>query len=674
MPSILKKPTYRAKLPRYGHDLSRRVLFTSSIGHLIPILSDFLNPGDKVKLNESLFTRTQPLNTCAFVRINEHVEYFFVPIQQIDPYFNNAFYGINDFDNTNDLVLGSQSSYVSGISAPAAANNACVNMYDLRHYFFDEVATSVSQVHVKAITTPNGGNKSSVLMDGNISVVCDEYLIPRVFNFLRLASALGYSESITNTDYGAQGSTAPATAQNNPLVNLYRFAAYQKIWYDYYRLSDWESNEPFSYNFGQLNKLDNPDQYYTLLWTHFFEDNQLGNQLSFQLFKLRYRPLKKDYFTSVLPTPYFSSQLSPAGYGVGLRNPSQTVTSLQSYILSSYGVQLQSPESVVVNSPFKDGLTSTNVSDYYQRDIQVSDYQFDSSKPYSTLQQHRLMYAFEQLISATQRAAKHYEDQTLAHFGYSVPKGVSNEVYFLGGHTSHLMIGEVVATAAGQNGDNNSSLGEIGGRGLGTSGKNNTIQFTAPCHGILMALYSAVPDIEYQARGLDYQNAMCNINMYPRPEFDNIGMQPLWQFESNLSYLSGLNASYYMGWHYRYSQFKLSYDQTHGAFNYTLNNWSMSYTFGSAGYAQTPVYDFYCSPCLLDNVFSLSFRPTYQEISGTNGFCVGYLNKANDTAVDVDSSMLFDSSAVYERDPLLHSVDISYRKTSWMSTYGLPKI
>ena len=65
MPNILKSPKSRARLGRHGHDLSRRVLFTSSCGQLLPVLHDILSPGESVRINETLFTRTQPLKTAA---------------------------------------------------------------------------------------------------------------------------------------------------------------------------------------------------------------------------------------------------------------------------------------------------------------------------------------------------------------------------------------------------------------------------------------------------------------------------------------------------------------------------------------------------------------------------------------------------------------------------------
>ena len=52
MPSILKTPSHSAKLGRHGHDMSRRLLFTSSFGHLLPVMFDYLSPGDKIRINE----------------------------------------------------------------------------------------------------------------------------------------------------------------------------------------------------------------------------------------------------------------------------------------------------------------------------------------------------------------------------------------------------------------------------------------------------------------------------------------------------------------------------------------------------------------------------------------------------------------------------------------------
>ena len=78
-----EKLSFRAHLPRTGFDMSYTSKFTSSVGHILPVLYDFLLAGDEVKIKEDMFTRTQTLHTSAFVDIKEHIEYFFVPMTQI---------------------------------------------------------------------------------------------------------------------------------------------------------------------------------------------------------------------------------------------------------------------------------------------------------------------------------------------------------------------------------------------------------------------------------------------------------------------------------------------------------------------------------------------------------------------------------------------------------------
>ena len=38
------------------------------------------------------------------------------------------------------------------------------------------------------------------------------------------------------------------------------------------------------------------------------------------------------------------------------------------------------------------------------------------------------------------------------------------------------------------------------------------------------------------------------------------------------------------------------------------------------------------------------------------------------------ASFIWNSSIMYSRDPLLHSIDFSYHKDTYLSTYSLPKI
>lgn len=69
---------------RSGFDLSRRICFTSKAGELLPVYYKLVYPGDKFELRHQLFTRTQPVNTAAYTRIREYLDWYFVPLRLIN--------------------------------------------------------------------------------------------------------------------------------------------------------------------------------------------------------------------------------------------------------------------------------------------------------------------------------------------------------------------------------------------------------------------------------------------------------------------------------------------------------------------------------------------------------------------------------------------------------------
>ena len=69
---------------RSGFDLSRRICFTSKAGELLPVYYKLVYPGDKFEIRHQLFTRTQPVNTAAYTRIREYLDWYFVPLRLIN--------------------------------------------------------------------------------------------------------------------------------------------------------------------------------------------------------------------------------------------------------------------------------------------------------------------------------------------------------------------------------------------------------------------------------------------------------------------------------------------------------------------------------------------------------------------------------------------------------------
>lgn len=71
--------------------MSQRQLFTSSVGQCIPVYYDLLSPNDKVHIESALLTRTQTLSSNPMTRVQEHIDYFFVPYRRVFSNFNQWF-------------------------------------------------------------------------------------------------------------------------------------------------------------------------------------------------------------------------------------------------------------------------------------------------------------------------------------------------------------------------------------------------------------------------------------------------------------------------------------------------------------------------------------------------------------------------------------------------------
>lgn len=672
MASIKKTPSHRAHLSRNGHDLSYRTMFTSTCGQLLPVLYDFLSPGESIRINSNLFTRTQPLKTPAFIRVTEHIDYFFVPMCQINEYFGNSFYGIDDTTNPNNFVSSTQRN-------PSLSPSLS----------FGRIYEKLFNQSTKVTSTGN----NYTLYD-NYST--DEFGASRIANFLRLCSHLGYSEHVTT---GLKSATTTSGSTQGLGVGFDLFAAYQKIYMDYYRNTQWTQNNPYAYSLT----------YYYKYGSYGNALDQLGEGTFGGLFKLRYSPLKKDFFTNVLPSPLMSVVGDVNSYLSGSA-PYSNSGGFNSYVLSSWGINPQylAEQYKQVSSDSSDRIEAYNSGQYgafeennsnispFADTVDTSLRSTYSADPFAPVGSYptpavtasviRTMFAIDKMKSITRRAKFHYDAQTLAHFGFSVPKGISNEVYYLGSHSSPLSIGEIAATATTGSGTDSSVLGELAGRGIGSSGKQKTIKFTAPSHGILMAIYRSVPDIDYSCYSVDRLiTNFLNPNFLYHPEYDRLGMQPLylWQFYYRNQFfnndellVNGDADPYYtsfFGWQYRYSEYKMKYNQVHGAFNYSLRDWvsTRNGTWFEDNSITNPTIDgtyFYCPPTLYDNVFALGFL-SGKDSSGRLPW--GISSKVGSSPSLVDTAVI---SPVFQNDNLLHSIDFKYYKVSTMSTYGLPNL
>lgn len=586
--NLMNAPQHKASLSYSGFDLGQLEKFSSSVGQLIPIWYDIASPGDKYYMSTEMKTRTQPLNSAAFTSLKEHVEWFFVPIEYIWKPFGNFFFGINDF-----------------------SSNFYSNTTQLNYFPFLTYGDFCTQLDV-LLNTVNPG--------------LDDCGYNSLYGTLKLAECFG----IPIHEY--INGNLDLTKGYFSFTPLF-MCAYQKIWYDHYRPDNWFDNRPEYYNLD--NYVDN---------TY----NVTPRDVVQKMCRLRYRPFQKDFFTDVLPSPLLGSS------SIGALSNSQNILGQVNQWLSGLtGVRTAVPVNSVlfpdggyagstVNSPTTvkiDGGTATSATANSQLQYALS-----GMNPANL----RSLFASEKLIEITRRAGKHYDKQTLAHFGVNVENKADGEAIFIGSDESDIVIGDVVSTTDNYDSSTGTGapLGEISGKGYGVNFKNGKKEFTADRHGVIMAIYSCEPYLDYDQTGVDKLNCLINSVDFYKPEYADLGMQPLFGRQTGLDPLDAQNNTIY-GWQYRYSEFKRKYDRVFGNLMRSMSFWT------------TARKSMNISPA--NNVL---IRPNYLDAIMVDP--LDMMAQRQPTPAELKE---FDDT-----DPLIHEFYVDVKKASKMSTYGLPSL
>lgn len=498
MANIMSLKSIRNKPSRNGFDLSFKKNFTAKAGELLPVMVKEVLPSDTFKINLKAFTRTQPVNTAAFARIREYYDFFFVPYDLLWNKSNTVLTQMYDnpqhavsIDPTKNFVLNGEMPYMTS-EAIGSYINALSTASALANYKSNYFGYDRSKASVKLL----------------------EYL------------GYGNYESFLANDW----SSAPLMANLNQ--NIFGLLAYQKIYSDFYRDSQWERVSPSTFNVDYLDGSSmNLDNTYS---TEFYQN--------YNFFDLRYCNWQKDLFHGVLPHQQYGE------------------TAVASITPNVTGKLTLSNFSTVGTSPATASGTVT-------KNLPAFDTVGDLS--ILVLRQAEFLQKWKEI---TQSGNKDYKDQLEKHWGVSVGDGFSELCTYLGGVSSSIDINEVVNTNI-----TGSAAADIAGKGVGVA--NGEINFNSNGrYGLIMCIYHCLPLLDYTTDMLDPAFLKVNSTDYAIPEFDRVGMQsmPLVQLMNPLQ--SFANASgLVLGYVPRYIDYKTSVDQSVGGFKRTLNSWVISY-------------------------------------------------------------------------------------------------
>lgn len=552
MSNLFKNLQPKAKLHKNGFDLSQRHLYTQSAGELIPSLCIDCIPNDHFEINLANLVRTMPLNTAAYTRIKWYHHFFFVPYS---------------------ILWSNWDSFIT-----QRTNNYSTNANGSKYVPYFNVAQVMEQL--KSVGNDIFGYS------------CEE-------RAAKLFDHLGYG-----TFYPGEWEAGADYAIN---ANLFRLAAYNKIWYDYYRNPYYDNEENISrvdylweWNFDDLDCLNASSARLDISTASILRNNSnfLGH-----MFTPKYRQWKKDLLTSLLPDTQFGS-VSFVPVGEGYTYLTAQVPAHPQNLLVGIAGSSQSGGADYNELGYALGNTISNTT-VQSTPFKISGLDFDvlSLRKAEMLQRWR-----ETTLRAGQQALKQYD----AHFGVRPRHTVDHTAEFIGGVDQVISIDDVVTTSNDlANGTSTAyGAGEIFGKGISTN-RDGHIKFDASEFGVLMCISSFLPEADYRSRGMDANNSLFEPFDFFTPEFQDIGMQPVTAkvFDSDRPLVESNGI---VGYAPRYWNYKTAIDKIHGGFIESdnvanLGNWVTPRTDYNNFYQGLTRKALYVNPAVLDPIFSMSY-------------------------------------------------------------------
>ena len=148
---VLGMHRLKNKVNRNAFDLSHRHMFTAQVGELLPVFSQWVNPNETFKIGYNVKTRTAALNSDAYTRIRENIQYYFVPFQSLWRFFEQQVINMTAGDAGQNIVKVAQSSSASASLSTAMPYISYVDIasflaayLDRLHFALDTYFTQVA--------------------------------------------------------------------------------------------------------------------------------------------------------------------------------------------------------------------------------------------------------------------------------------------------------------------------------------------------------------------------------------------------------------------------------------------------------------------------------------------------------------------------------------------------
>lgn len=665
---VLGMHRLKNKVNRNAFDLSHRHMFTAQVGELLPVFTQWVNPNETFKIGYNGKTRTAALNTDAFTRIRENIQYYFVPFQSLWKYFEQQVNNLTKGDagqNISKFALSSTEASKISTSLPY------ISYRDLGTWLNLMVTHALNACGVYFAGHPSVEDRSATgfkdfcdaSSDFSDVFVCDGY---RYCRAAKLLMALGYGNFDTviqydiyalaeryvadgnewNTgefalsDYFVKFTAAESNILNSPNLSILPLLAYHKICNDHYRNEKWQPFEPWTCNIDYLGPTDNMN-------AASFISSASFSRLMTTLIDLENSNLPIDYFTSVLPRAQYGDE---SAVSVGLNN-ADAVLDISDPADNTKGAIVNTSAYTPNDYLEKENSAPTPFNRHYVSDIRANstgssllgfhgDLTANASLKMSALRSATALQKYKEIQNSND---PDFANQVLAHFGIK-PKADSRTSIFIGGDDKTLSINPQVNT-------NFLNGGQPEIKAIGVGDLSAGCKFTASTYGMIIGIYRAVPQLDYAHVGIDRNLFKTDATDFPVPELDSIGMQTQFRCELSAPLIGtcpkviplstsqpySLDMAVTYGYAPRYAELKSARDYFEGGFCGSYSSWVTGYdqsflsrwrcNLGSTSLADYGSIDdlFKCRPSLLYPIFVNQWSGTVNDdklLIGSVNTCV----------------------------------------------------
>jgi hypothetical protein len=606
--NVLGMHRLKNKVNRNAFDLSHRHMFTAQVGELLPVFTQWVNPNETFKIGYNGKTRTAALNTDAFTRIRENIQYYFVPFQSLWKYFEQQVNNMTKGDAGQNISMFAQSSTEPSSLTTSMPYISYVDLADWLWQMYNHLRDALNTYFTSHTTLESRsatGFQSYCLSSSAYAdvFICDGYRLCRAAkllmslgygNFVNVIRydiyamaesfvAAGHSWSVSefqSSKYSLDLGKFEATKiYNSPNLSIFPLLAYHKICNDHYRNKKWQPFEPWTCNIDYLRPIDSMN-------AHSFINGSTLKTLVTSILDLENSNLPIDYFTSVLPRAQYGDE---SVVSIGLNKADATFIVRDSSD-SSKGV-------LFGGSSYKAGDTLERVNEapvpthgsYSSRVRATGTGNFlvgfngsltaaDSSLKISALRSATALQKYKEIQNSND---PDFAAQVLAHFGIK-PKVDSRMSIFIGGDDKTLSINPQVNT-------NFLDGGQPDIKAIGVGDLSAGCKFTASTYGMIIGIYRAIPQLDFSRVGIDRNLFKTDATDFPIPELDSIGMQTQYRCElsaplvglcdslSGHNTSSSIDMSLSYGFAPRYAELKSARDYYEGGFCGAYASWVTGY-------------------------------------------------------------------------------------------------